>query len=195
MSDSDTDDAVMRATHRALCDRGYACVTMQDIADEWGKSKAALHYHYDTKEALLVAYLDYLLERFQARVSEEATGRPAERLSGFLDAAFAHADSETDGGFRTAILEIKAQAPYNDAFRERLSAFDSFMCETIADIVADGVEQGQFHDVDPEEVASFVVAAIDGAHTRDVTLDSSTERVRNELEAYLDARLRTEETA
>ena len=42
-------EQVIRATYRALCAHGYANLTMRDIADETDLSKAALHYHYDTK--------------------------------------------------------------------------------------------------------------------------------------------------
>ncbi|MEF8974259.1 MAG: helix-turn-helix domain-containing protein, partial [Haloarcula sp.] len=48
MNDGDTADDIMDATYRALCTHGYADLTMQDIADESDKSKAALHYHYDS---------------------------------------------------------------------------------------------------------------------------------------------------
>ena len=44
---SDTPEGVTEATCRALCEHGYADLTMQDIADESNKSTAALHYHYD----------------------------------------------------------------------------------------------------------------------------------------------------
>jgi len=67
----ETRDRLMDATYRALCEHGYAALTMQDIADEGDCSKSLLHYHYDTKEELLVALLAYLLERFEARVAPE----------------------------------------------------------------------------------------------------------------------------
>jgi len=57
----------MEATYRALCAHGYADLTTQDIADESETSKASLHYHYDTKEELLLSFLDYLYDRFVER--------------------------------------------------------------------------------------------------------------------------------
>ena len=64
----ETREAVMAATHRALCTHGFADLTTQRIADEWGKSKAALHYHYDTKEELLRTFLDHLLAKFESQI-------------------------------------------------------------------------------------------------------------------------------
>ncbi|GAA0475047.1 hypothetical protein GCM10008985_34420 [Halococcus dombrowskii] len=63
MTDTTTDETIeeiMDATYRALCKHGYAALRMQDIADETTKSKAALHYHYDSKHDLLLSFLDYI---------------------------------------------------------------------------------------------------------------------------------------
>ncbi|PSQ42055.1 TetR family transcriptional regulator, partial [Halobacteriales archaeon QS_9_68_42] len=53
----ETRERITNATYRALCDHGYAALTMQDIADECDCSKSLLHYHFDTKEDLLVELL------------------------------------------------------------------------------------------------------------------------------------------
>lgn len=50
---SEVDEEIMEATYRALREHGYADLTIKRIAAEYGKSTAAVHYHYDTKEELL----------------------------------------------------------------------------------------------------------------------------------------------
>ena len=67
----ETRERIMDATYRALCEYGYASLTMQDIADECDCSTSLLHYHFDTKDDLLVALLDHLISRFEERVSPE----------------------------------------------------------------------------------------------------------------------------
>ena len=187
MSD-DSAEEIMEATYRALCEHGYAELTMQRIADESERSKAALHYHYDTKEALLRSFLDYLLERFERRVADSDDAAPRERLDAFLDAIF-DTDTSEGTGFATALLEIKAQAPYNDAYRERLLEWDHAMRATVADAIRDGVQSGAFREVDPERVARFVATTINGAHVRQVALEEDLGATRELLEAYLDRTL------
>jgi len=51
----------MSATYRALREHGYADLTIQQIADEFEKSKSLIYYHYDTRTELLVAFIDHLL--------------------------------------------------------------------------------------------------------------------------------------
>lgn len=178
----------MAATYRALCEHGYADLTMQRIADESGKSKAALHYHYDTKEELLRAFLDHLVSRFEGRLACEAAD-PRERLDAFVDAVYAPAERDEREAFPTALLEIKAQAPYDEAYRARLLALDERMQSTVAEAVRDGVASGQFADVDPERVAHFVVTLINGGHSRGVALDEPPAESRALVEAFLDATL------
>ncbi|MFT4884148.1 MAG: AcrR family transcriptional regulator, partial [Natronomonas sp.] len=117
----ETRERIMEATYRALCEHGYASLTMQDIADECDCSKSLLHYHFDTKEDLLVALLAYLLERFEERIATD--GDPRDRLVDLID-AFLFGDErsrEEHRAFHTALLELRAQAPHNDAFRDQLA--------------------------------------------------------------------------
>ena len=53
---TDAQEEIMSATYEALCEHGYAALTVERIASELGKSTAAIHYHYETKDELLVAF-------------------------------------------------------------------------------------------------------------------------------------------
>lgn len=180
----------MEATYCALCRRGYADLRMQDIADESGRSTAALHYHFDTKRDLLVAFLDYLLDRLRARLDAAAVDDPVERIHAFLDVMFSPPGGDpgdADEEFRTAILEIRAQAPYDEAYRERLAAFDRYNRSVLREAFAEGVEAGAFDpSVDPDDAATFVVNAVRGAHTSQASLGQSPGAVERVLRAYVE---------
>jgi AcrR family transcriptional regulator len=170
-SPSTPTDDIMCATYRALCRHGYADLTMQDIADEWAKSKAALHYHYDTKRGLLLAFLDHLFESYTERVADPVEGTPQERLDGLVAAALDPPRADATRELRTALFEVKAQAPHDDAFRERLERFDRYLQAEIRGVVGAGVESGAFRaDVDPDEVATLLVTLVNGAHSRRVVI-------------------------
>jgi AcrR family transcriptional regulator len=185
--DDDVSAEIMAATYRALCEHGYADLTMRDIADETGKSKATLHYHYDSKRSLLLAFLDYLYESFAERIADPAGETPSERLASLVDAALAPPDADEDArvAFGTAVLELKAQAPYDEAVRDRLRAFDEILFEHVRDIVVAGVESGAFRPVDPDDTARFVVTAIDGARTEQVALGRDVDCTRRMLRTYV----------
>jgi len=197
----------MGATFRALCDHGYADLTMRDIAEESDRSKAALHYHYDDKESLLVAFLDHLYDSFTDRLGGYALDDPAaaaergeldpdEQLRAFLDAVLhPPADGEARE-FRTAMLEIKAQAPYQEPFRERLARFDGFVTDVVRDHVVAGQAAGIYREsADPDHVAGFVLTVFDGAGARHVVADAPVDCALASLEDYLDGHLIAEDAA
>ncbi|QLD85790.1 TetR family transcriptional regulator [Natronomonas halophila] len=179
----ETRERIMEATYRALCEHGYASLTMQDIADECDCSKSLLHYHFDTKEDLLVALLAYLLERFEERVATD--GDPRDRLIDLVD-AFLFGDErsrEEHRAFHTALLELRAQAPHNDAFRDQLAENDAQIHATVAAVIDRGIDDGRFRNVDAARVSAHLLAAIQGARIRWVTLghDTALEPVREAL--------------
>lgn len=174
MSDSPSAAAeIMDGVYSALRAHGYADLTMQDIADECSKSKSLLHYHYDTKEDLLVAFLEYIVSDSEERIAARADDPPVDRLVQFVG-WFVFAPDEADReAFHIALLELRTQGPFNDRIREQLARSDRLLRGTVADILADGIEEGDFRDVDVEETAALLVATLDGARTRQITLAGS----------------------
>ncbi|SEH47422.1 DNA-binding transcriptional regulator, AcrR family [Halopenitus malekzadehii] len=169
-ADPSTAEEIMAGVHHALREYGYADLTMQDIADACSKSKSLLHYHYDTKEDLLVAFLDHLITTFE-RCVEAGRDRPAtERLVEFI-AWFGFDPDETDREhFHIALLELRSQGPFNDRIRSRLQRSDRVFRDTVAEIIEQGIEEGVFEPVDVTETAALLVATLDGARTRQITL-------------------------
>jgi AcrR family transcriptional regulator len=185
--ESETEAAIFEATNRALCEHGYAGLTMQRIAAESSMTSAAIHYHFDTKEELLVSFLEYLIERFEAKIACEAAD-PRTRLEEFLDIVFDPAQSEADG-FPVALMELKAQAPYHDRFRDRFLDLDATIREVVAEAVADGIDAGHFEETDPHAIARLVTTTINGIHVRIVALGERPVETRHVLEATLEAHL------
>jgi AcrR family transcriptional regulator len=191
-SSADPDDAIMRATYRALCEHGYADLTVQRIAEEYGKSTAAIHYHYETKEELLAAFLDYLLDRFVASVHEVETTDPDQRLELLLDQLLV--DPEDHSDLLVAMLEMRSQAPYQAAFAERFEQNDEYIRYMLRTVIDHGINEGVFADADAEHVARALLTIVDGARTRAVVLDEeeSLATARRAADEYVTAVLRPE---
>ncbi|WP_435129425.1 TetR/AcrR family transcriptional regulator [Halobaculum sp. D14] len=188
--DSETESAFMEATYRALCEHGYADLTMQDIADETDKSKATLHYHFDGKAELFREFLAYLNEDFTDSVADPGGDTPAEQLIRLLETVLETPADGTDQQFNTAFLEIKAQAPYRDGYREALDSFDGHLHSEVRSLVAAGVDAGQFpDDTDPDHVANHVLTYIHGTWTRSAAVGSEVDALRDGLVDYVESLL------
>lgn len=192
--DSSTSD-IMSAIYQALCKHGYADVTMEHIAAESEKSKSTFHYHYDSKHDLLLAFLDDLYESFVERLNEIEGDSPYERLRATIDTVLEPPEDGPNREFKTALLEIKAQSPYDETFRERLSVFDQTLHGHIAEILAAGVESEEFRtDLDVDETADFLVTVFNGAQTRSVAVGRSIDQTRRTLDRHIKSNILAADT-
>ncbi|MBP1921453.1 AcrR family transcriptional regulator [Halorubrum alkaliphilum] len=168
-------DEIMDGVYHALRAHGYADLTMQDIADECSKSKSLLHYHYDTKEDLLVAFLEHIITDSAERIEAHADDPATDRLVAFIGWFVFDADAVDREAFHIALLELRTQGPFNDRIREQLDRSDRVLRGTVAGILESGIEEGVFREVDVEETAALLVATLDGARTRQITLSGTAD--------------------
>ena len=91
-------DAAMRVVNHV----GGADITYQSVADEAGLTKAGLMYHFATKDALMIAVIEHVIERWQVELQEVlavpiAESTLAERVRAFV--RFAGEGGVTRGEF------------------------------------------------------------------------------------------------
>jgi AcrR family transcriptional regulator len=170
---NETYEALMRATYRALCEHGYDDLTMRDIAAEFEKSRSLIHYHYESKAALLAAVLEWMVDRYEAVMLErmDGTDDPRELLEGFVDIAlFGPADPAFDHwAFFTALLEFRSRAHRDERIREALMGGYDRVVGLVRAVLEDGMERGVFREVDSEAAAHFLFLATDAVRVRRIT--------------------------
>jgi len=192
---SDTRDAIMRATYFALCKHGYADLTIQRIADEFPKSKSLLYHHYDGKDDLLLDFLEFMLEQQKERIpAKRSSGSPRDHLNAIFDRVFVSPIPDDYRDFSRAMVELRAQAAHDEKYRNHFTRSDDFFREVITRVIQSGIDEGTFHEVDPEQVTEFLLMTITGAMTKRVTTNNETlETARDELDAYVRFRLLADE--
>ena len=188
-----TREAIMAATYRALCEHGYADLTIAHIGAEFDKSVSLVYHHYDGKDDLLVDFLGYMLDQFRTEVAVEDGEDPRAQLRASLAGVRTGPLAADRREFTSALTELRAQATHDPAFREQFAKTDAFFRECIASVVRAGIERGVFHEVDPEQVATMLMTAVNGAMLTRVTTDASVTPVLDELDAYIELRLVVEE--
>jgi AcrR family transcriptional regulator len=89
----DTVERIRTAALALFSRQGYERTSLREIADELGFTKAALYYHYRSKEDLLAAVLEPLLTELEALLDpvEEDPRAARERfLAGYLEVMLRH---------------------------------------------------------------------------------------------------------
>lgn len=82
-----TRERILEVAGRQAAVRGFAAVSLSDVAEAVGLSKSGLFKHFDSKEAMQLAALAYATERFTAYVWEPVAHLPSGRER--LEAIFA----------------------------------------------------------------------------------------------------------
>ena len=180
--------AIMEATFDALSKHGYADLTIQTIADEFEKSKSLLYYHYETKDALLGDFLEFVLDEFEAEVGADGDDDPESRLCDVVRLLLPPdlTDDEEARRLRTALFELRMQAPYDEAYADRFAATDERLIVAFEAILAEGVEMGAF-DVDPRIGAELLIDAVTGATLRAVTTGIDGRTALEPVEALVES--------
>jgi TetR/AcrR family transcriptional regulator, fatty acid metabolism regulator protein len=109
-------EEVLRVAYRLMATKGMHRMTLQDVADAAGMSKANVVYHYKTKEDLVLTAMQWVLERVAARVvdaTSSAVGRD-EKIRAMIDAIFL--DPQRNRDFYIVYAELIAHSSRNGRF-------------------------------------------------------------------------------
>lgn len=82
---------LIEATIDSLAKRGYSETTMADVADGAGLSRGIVNFHFESKEKLLVATLQYMADEYAAHwraALQKAGSEPARQLRALVAADF-----------------------------------------------------------------------------------------------------------
>lgn len=81
---------ILDAADALFCERGYAAVSMRDVAEQAGVNKALIFYYYETKSDLFAAVLNRYYDAHAGVLAnlggDDDGGGPRERMRRFLDA-------------------------------------------------------------------------------------------------------------
>jgi AcrR family transcriptional regulator len=185
----------MEATYRALCEHGYADLTIDRIDEEFEKSKSLLYYHYDDKDEILLNLLEYILDQFAVEDTVDPEDDPDIQLRTFIEAFLPWTLDEEADEFQTAVFELRSQALSDGDYREQFARADALLIGTIVSLIEDGIEAGTFREVDTERTAEHIYSTINGTMLRRLTTEdeSAVRTARKELDEYVDAYLAPDE--
>lgn len=159
---SDSRERVLSAAERLFAERGYASVTLRDIADALGIRQASLYYHVPGgKEDLFVA----VSERAFARHKEglESAFRSADTLRGQLKATARWLLSQPP--LNLGRMEDSDMPQISPAAAKRLmAAFNDAIFRPLRDVIRAAYERGDIRAVDPSTLAIMVLTLMDAVH-------------------------------
>ena len=157
---------LIRSAYKVMGEKGLNHLSLQDVADEAGVSKAILPYYFESKENLILLTMRWVLARVAGRIREAIDGvESAEgKASAMIDAIFVSPDSNRR--FYLVFFDFLGYAARNDKFAHVGATFHEICNGLYAEVIQAGQEQGVFHKRDAREAATVVRALVDGLFTQ-----------------------------
>ena len=163
-----TREAVIASAMRLIHVHGYNAMALDDVLRESGVGKGNFYYHFKSKEDLGHAILDQIvdgfLERTLAPCFADPDGAPFGQIRCFLDRVLeAQRDRNCVGGCVMGNLASEL-SDVHEGFRTRLATLFTAWQARLASALETARRRGELSGgSDPESVARFVVAALEGA--------------------------------
>jgi len=156
---------LLRGAYFAIAEHGFGAVTLQDIAEQAGVSKALALYYFKNKERLLVAVMertgDVIRARAEQAIRERASAGPRAQMEAYLGALTI--GPQEHRAFYRVYLDFLAAGLRNAEIRRSTLTFIIGCAALEREVVTSGMATGLFRgDLDPTEAASVVRALIDG---------------------------------
>ncbi len=153
---------LIRSAYRVISRKGGHRLSLQDIADEAGVSKGLIHYHFRTKDNLLLTTMRWALLRIGLRIRERMAGMedPQEALGALIDAVFV--DPERNRDFYLLYLDLVEHAARVPSFGELFLVTRNIINRHYAEIIRQGLEHGAFNVDDVDRAATAMRAYIEG---------------------------------
>jgi AcrR family transcriptional regulator len=176
---------ILDATRQALVEYGYTDCSMAKVAAEFEGSQSLIHYHFDSKEGLFVAFLEREQERYDARF-RSMSDDPGPRLDELIDMLVRNFDEWAEGGIGSGYKEMYSAAPHSDRIAEQLRQLDDRFKQAFVEVIEDGIEANVFREVDPEAIGRLLFAAHDSASERWIVgQGQECEAIADALEEYV----------
>ncbi len=148
----------------AFSARGFDATTTVEIADTLQMTGPSLYHYFGTKEELLYACMDFILEKLHTDLSAAAAhkGTAQERMVHVIRAQL---KVELGSGGAASLVNAHLYGPryltqvllpeHSEALRERQRA----LLKIFRDLISDGAASGEF-EVDDTRIAAFNILAL-----------------------------------
>lgn len=139
---------LIEATIAVLAEKGYARMTLGEVAKRAGLSHGLANFHFESKEKLLAATLDFLSEEYRANWQAALAGagsHPADRIAALIEADFNPVICQPDklAAWVSFWGEAQSRPMYQEHCGSNDEEYQGYMTRTCDELIALGGYAGQ----------------------------------------------------
>ena len=157
-------DQIMNAAQAVVVSKGYDQSRMDDIVEKAQLSKGAIYWYYKSKKDVYLSLIDYWFNEYSAGVLRclEDKNSSSDQLRSLFEYFVDQFDQNPDT-FKI-MVEFWRTSGLDPDFNDKLQEIYSQFLEYIIDIIKNGIDSGEFKEVDPRITALSILINIEGIH-------------------------------
>ena len=159
----ETGTSLLEAAKKVLRQKGYAGLSTRDVATEAGVPLSQIHYHFGSKQGMMLALFEYLNTQLLDRQAAMATDTTL-TLSQQWDRACDYLDEDIGSGYVRVLQELIAASWSDPAVARVVRAGLTGWSDLIVEVARKAErELGKLGTFSPEEIGAFAASAFLGA--------------------------------
>ena len=154
---------IIQAALEVFIEKGYDAANVADVAQKAGVSQGTIYHYFPSKDDLFwAAYEAWEVQSLYSEIQQalDASQSPTEQLRTL--AKIVGERMKQAVAMLPANVEFWSHLPRNESVRRGFQRLFATMRGQLAGIIRDGINQGEFIEVNVEETASLLIAAFDG---------------------------------
>ncbi|MBZ4647208.1 MAG: hypothetical protein PWR27_1492 [Petroclostridium sp.] len=172
---------ILQTAFQCLSTRGYANVSMRDIADEAGVALSQLNYYYKNKEGLFTEVVKMMMHQYLHEVEEKlkSTKNAKEKIASLVK--YFNELIRKNPELLRLFIDFTAQSLWLPSFRRQLKNLFADLSEMIEKSILTGtVINKNLREYSSRSVAKLVLGALYGTSIQ-IMLDSDEDKAFDSL--------------
>ncbi|WP_432664647.1 TetR/AcrR family transcriptional regulator [Wukongibacter baidiensis] len=166
-------DKIIDASYKCLSERGYANVSLREIANEAGVALSQLHYYFGSKKELFKAIMEKNSNEYLQKVEYHLknTEKPIDRIKFFQESVI------NDPAATRLLWDFTSLALWSDSFRDVLNKLYDDLAKIIEEyILDDNSVADRIKEYDPKLFSRMILGSMLGVGVQ-VLIDPDGERL------------------
>lgn len=162
-----TEEKIKEATFELLSTKGYAHVSMRDIAKKAKTALGQLTYYYGTKEKLIISVFDEISDSFIDEM-KKCIEKSSDKISGIVN--FFEDIYKSEDKLYRVLVDFSAQSLWNEKLREKTK----ILFEKLSSTIENAYEECGIDKNEAEMKAKLYISNIYGAAVQKVIANGDT---------------------
>ena len=183
--DKNRRERILEAAAHLIAERGFNSVRVADIASRVGTTSGAVHYHFEFKDDLLNAAIDWAVDRAFARQDEILKGiiTPKEKILKIIEIQLPN-DSQSTHEW-SIWLQFWAEASLRPELRDSHIKLNRKWREIIEKVIKEGISDGDFKPVNSRFFVDHMQALFNGLGIEVLVGSNTLEHMRQHMNTFV----------